>query len=115
MADRGKRKRLDEILLYNHCRQAVVRSDFTYEVEEKRKSTVYPVDIDYSPPPPPLENMSHEAAFPKRRPLGSVENLPTFSSPIASSSTIISPSAAQHETACKNEIANELQPLLNPS
>ncbi|KAF7257804.1 hypothetical protein EG68_04704 [Paragonimus skrjabini miyazakii] len=55
--------------------------------------------------------MSHEAAFPKRRPLGSVENLPTFSSPIATSSTIISPSAAHHETTCENEIANELRGL----
>ncbi|KAF7261185.1 hypothetical protein EG68_01456 [Paragonimus skrjabini miyazakii] len=41
-------------------RQAIIRSDFTYEVEDKRKPTVYPIDIDYFPLPLTLENMSHE-------------------------------------------------------
>ncbi|KAF7256041.1 hypothetical protein EG68_05582 [Paragonimus skrjabini miyazakii] len=65
-------------------RQAIVRSDFTYEVEEKQKPTVYPVNVDYSPPQLPLENMSLEVTSPTRCPLGSVKNLLIFSGLIAS-------------------------------
>ncbi|KAF8572389.1 hypothetical protein P879_00349 [Paragonimus westermani] len=87
-------------------RQPIDRSDFTCEVEEKRKHAVYEVDIDYSPPPPQLENMSHACSSPKRWTLGSMENLPTFSNPIASS-----PPAAHSEAMCKNDTVKEVRQL----
>ncbi|KAA3670962.1 uncharacterized protein DEA37_0005477 [Paragonimus westermani] len=107
----GKRKRYSEIASRHICRQAIVRSDFTYEVEEKRKPPMYSVDIDYSPPPPQLENMSHASPSQPRWTLGSLENLPSFSSPIASSSTIVSPPAAHSEAVCKNDTAKEVREL----
>ncbi|KAA3671059.1 uncharacterized protein DEA37_0004185 [Paragonimus westermani] len=107
----GKRKRYSDFALRHICRQPIVRSDFTYEVEEKRKPPVYSVDIDYSPPPPQLENMSHASQSQPRWTLGSLENLPSFSSPIASSSTIISPPATHSEAVRNNDTAKEVREL----
>ncbi|KAF7244043.1 hypothetical protein EG68_08776, partial [Paragonimus skrjabini miyazakii] len=87
-------------------RQPIVRSDFTYELEEKRKPTVYSVDIDYSPHPPPLQNMSQLSPPPKRCTLGSMENLPSFSNPIASSAP-----AARTDAACTSEVVKEVKGL----
>ncbi|KAF7233882.1 hypothetical protein EG68_12577, partial [Paragonimus skrjabini miyazakii] len=87
-------------------RQPIVRSDFNYELEEKRKPTFYPVDIGYSPPPPPLKNMSQLSPPPKRCTLELLENLPSLSNPIVSSSP-----AARTDAACTNEIVKELKGL----
>ncbi|KAF7241709.1 hypothetical protein EG68_12050 [Paragonimus skrjabini miyazakii] len=91
-------------------RQPIVCSDFTYELEEKRKPMVYSVHTDYSPPPSQLQNMSQILSHPKRCTLVSLENLPSFFNPIASStkSTFLTSVGAESMGECTRNVMRTL-------
>ncbi|KAA3674376.1 uncharacterized protein DEA37_0000744 [Paragonimus westermani] len=58
-------------------------SEFTVDIDSVPGNRNYSVDIEYSPSPPPLDDISGEPPSRGRLPLSSVVNVPTMSNPIA--------------------------------